>query len=659
MKKPVFGLLFLFILTTALLLRLYRLDLRPMHHDEANQAMKFGRLLEKGEYRYDRVDHHGPTLYYLSLPLTRIISGPKFAAVDESGLRLVPVLFGVGIILLLLLLTDALSKSAVFFAAIFAAISPLLVFYSRFYIQETLLVFFTVGAISSGWRYYRRPHPGWAVLGGFFLGMMYATKETSLIIFAALAGALLLTRITLSSPHSRREPTRGLGVTEKRTAHKKFWESRTLFQKGFGRRRQSNFIADEKSLLPNSGSMLPHACWATGAFLLTAVLFYSSFFTNPAGPVDSILSFKTYFSKAGDAGFHEHPWYYYLKMLVYSKYGSGPAWSEGFVLILALIGSAAAFKPKHAARAPYKPLRGKNSSGREIRHPQFDEKPKWVGKFSPVFLRFLFFYTLLTTAIFSLIPYKTPWNMLPFYIGMVMLAGAGAAVMLHGCAAHPANKERLPEQKSVSLNKSFGSPEPFFKRVLAAGGKSLLVLLLSAGVFNLWQQSLRANFKYYADNRNPYVYAQTVNDFKRLVSRVEAIAALHPRHHDMLIKVITGPYETWPLPWYLRAFKRVGYWREPAPALPLAGVPLIVASVDKDEKIRANLPDSYQVEYYGLRPGVLLIVYIRADIWEAFLKSISLASGGEGGFFEKSPPSTPQKTFVNLENVRCTPATAT
>jgi len=49
-------------LTAALALRLARLDVRPMHHDEANQAVKFGTLLEHGEYRYDAHDHHGPTL---------------------------------------------------------------------------------------------------------------------------------------------------------------------------------------------------------------------------------------------------------------------------------------------------------------------------------------------------------------------------------------------------------------------------------------------------------------------------------------------------------------------------------------------------------------------------------------------------------------------
>ena len=36
-------------LALGLALRLARLDVRPMHHDEANQAVKFGALLERGE----------------------------------------------------------------------------------------------------------------------------------------------------------------------------------------------------------------------------------------------------------------------------------------------------------------------------------------------------------------------------------------------------------------------------------------------------------------------------------------------------------------------------------------------------------------------------------------------------------------------------------
>ena len=68
MTKKAFRGLFLCAVLGALAFRVVRLDLRPMHADEANQAVKFGDLLERGQYRFDPQDHHGPTLYYLTLP---------------------------------------------------------------------------------------------------------------------------------------------------------------------------------------------------------------------------------------------------------------------------------------------------------------------------------------------------------------------------------------------------------------------------------------------------------------------------------------------------------------------------------------------------------------------------------------------------------------
>ena len=53
-------------------LRTSDLARRPMHADEANQAVKTGELLESGTYAFDPKDHHGPTLYYAALPIAWI-----------------------------------------------------------------------------------------------------------------------------------------------------------------------------------------------------------------------------------------------------------------------------------------------------------------------------------------------------------------------------------------------------------------------------------------------------------------------------------------------------------------------------------------------------------------------------------------------------------
>ncbi len=512
-KNALYG-LFLLAVLAALLFRLFQLDLRPMHHDEANQAVKFGILLEQGEYRYDRTEHHGPTLYYLSLPLAWIASGTSFSALSEVTLRLLPVIFGVGIILLLLLFKDGFSLEAAVFASFLTAVSPAMIFYSRFYIQETLLVFFLVGAVAASWRYTRTRSPYWAATSGFFFGMMFSTKETCIIAFGAMLAALFLAHFSL--------------------------------------KKQSQ----PKNTPPRPKISHLFIFLMTG--VLVSLLLYSSFFQNPKGILDSVLAFSNYFNRAESAGFHSHPVYYYLKMLAFSQYGNGPIWSEALILVLALIGGVAAFRP----------------------HPP--------GESSPFFIRFVTFYTLLATAAYSLIPYKTPWNMLPFYIGFILLAGHGSAFL-------------------VRISK---------KRVLQIA----VVLVICLGVFRLGIQSYSANFKYYADSRNPYVYAHTSPGFLNLVKRINELAPLHPDQNLMLVKVITEPDEAWPLPWYLRRFERVGYWQEVDEAGSLADVPLIVSSINKTSQLQPHLEDNHLLEYYELRPGILLALYIEQNLWDVFLQ---------------------------------------
>jgi uncharacterized protein (TIGR03663 family) len=509
-KKAAFSGLFLLAVCAAIVFRVVRLDLRPMHHDEANQAVKFGDLLERGEYRYDPIEHHGPSLYYFSLPFAWIGSGKSFADLDEVTLRLVPALFGVGIVLLLLFLKDGFSRSAILFSGIFVAVSPLMVFYSRFYIQETLLAFFLLGAIAASWRYHVDRTWVWAAATGLFIGLMYATKETCIIAFGALFVGLWLARIFTLVPVGKKLP-------------------------------------------------IAHAYIFVGSAFFVAFLLFSSFFQNPIGIVDSVHSFQNYIYKAGEAGFHSYPWPYYMKMLAFSRYGNGPVWSEAFILVLALIGCVAAFYP-----------------GTE-------------KKISPLFMRFIFFFTLLATAAYSLIPYKTPWNMIPFFIGIILLAGNGAAFL-------------------VDRSKNFGS-------------WGFILLILCAGIFHLGYQAYSANFRFHSDSRNPYVYAHTSADFLNLVQRVEDIARYHPRQKDMLIKVITFSDEAWPLPWYLRSFTRVGYWQEADGAGSVKDVPVVISSIAIAEKIQMKLQHTHQEEFFGLRPGILLAVHIRKDLWEKFMES--------------------------------------
>ena len=105
------------------------------------------------------------------------------------------------------------------------------------------------------------------------------------------------------------------------------------------------------------------------------------------------------------------------------------------------------------------------------------------------------------------------------------------------------------------------------------------------------------------------------------MTRVAGVSAVHPDRERMLVAVVAGPYEQWPLPWYLRRMERVGYWTSVAEVGPLDRMPFIVASSEFADAVDASLGDRYVSEYYGLRPGVLLTVFIERGLWDRFLGS--------------------------------------
>ena len=135
---------------------------------------------------------------------------------------------------------------------------------------------------------------------------------------------------------------------------------------------------------------------------------------------------------------------------------------------------------------------------------------------------------------------------------------------------------------------------------------------------HLGYQSYVANFSLPADPRNPLVYGHTSTAFLKLVNRVHEISKLRSDDDGLLIKVIEPKDDYWPLPWYLRSFERVGYWSE----IPdNADADMIIASPDLGARLDESLKDKYIIETHGLRPSVLLHVYIRQDLWEEFIRT--------------------------------------
>ena len=506
------ALVLLFAASAALLLRGPNLGLRPMHNDEGVNAVKFGVLLDRGEYRYDPHEYHGPSLHYATLAIARAAGFRNSSTLTDSALRLTPLVFGLGLILMLPLLRDGLGSKSLLCAGLFTAVSPAFIFYSQYFIHEMLLIFFTALAIAAGWRYWRSRHMAWAVLCGASIGLMHATKETFVFAIAAGVGALLANQA---------------------------W----------------NRWADASRGSFHSARLNPwHVVAGAVAWTVTASLLLSSFGSNWQGPLDSVRTYLPWLGRAGGASPHIHPWSFYLERLLFFRREAGPVWSEAAIGVLAIIGASAGFTRKGLESTC-------NTS----------------------FLRFAALFTLFLAAIYTLIPYKTPWCFLGFWHGAILLAGVGMMVLIHAAGNQ-------------------------LVRVAAIG----VLVVVSA---QLAWQGWAATSRYAADRRNPYVYAQTSSDIHRLIDKVVAVssAASHPEQTH--INVIGAEGDYWPLPWYLRAFTRVGWW-DALPSEPYAPIMIVSASLEAGlDAQRTHL----MIGYFELRPGVFMEVYVELELWKAFL----------------------------------------
>jgi uncharacterized protein (TIGR03663 family) len=309
----------LLVAAAAAAIRLPRLAQRPMHGDEAIHAQKFATLLQDGQYIYDPFEYHGPTLNYFTLIPAWLRGQHTYQAIDEWTVRLVPVAFGVGLVLLVLGVADGLGRAAALAVAVLTAISHAMVFYSRYYIQEMLLVFFTFALIVCGWRYVRSRRGAWAIAGAVMLAFMHATKETFVIAVAAIAAAAVLT-LFLSRRRAEKENKSGPLISKRR--------------------------------------LLVHLSLAALILVMVSAVLFSCAFRNPRGIVDSVLTFKTYLGRgAGHSTVHSHPWYYYLHILGWYRLDGGPLWTEALILLLGVIGLVAAFAKKGAGKADYGFLR--------------------------------------------------------------------------------------------------------------------------------------------------------------------------------------------------------------------------------------------------------------------------------------------------------------
>jgi uncharacterized protein (TIGR03663 family) len=179
-------------------------------------------------------------------------------------------------------------------------------------------------------------------------------------------------------------------------------------------------------------------------------------------------------------------------------------------------------------------------------------------------------------AAYSLVPYKTPWLLLNFIIPLAIAGG-------------------------YAINE--------FYRWNKGGEQRFVWVVIIAAVAFMGYQTIKLNFIHYDDENYVYVYGHTYREFLPMVDEIKRLGQQTGLKEDLDIAVLSPDY--WPLPWYLRDYKRVGYFGQPSPT----NSSLVIINTSQEPELLPTLGGRYaRINSYPLRPGVVLVLYARQDL---------------------------------------------
>jgi uncharacterized protein (TIGR03663 family) len=259
-----------------------------------------------------------------------------------------------------------------------------------------------------------------------------------------------------------------------------------------------------------------------------------------------------YARKGAENTMHIHPWYSYFAWIAGWHYSL----SEAPVLILAVAGVLVARRPQ----AP--------------------------------FVQFLAVYSITLAAVYSAVPYKTPWCAVSILYALALLAGISIAA-------------------------------------LASRRPAVAMLMAAAVVGSLAWQAWLGSVPHAADPRNPWVYAQSGAGAFAIRDRIEEFARAAPEGDSVSIDVYTTE-NFWPLPWYFRPYPNVRWFRR-VPVPGRAG-PIVLLSPDCEPELVRKLyegPPPGERELYvnlfpayvELRPQVEVRGYVAKSLWDRWERS--------------------------------------
>jgi len=175
---------FALLLVLALALRLWELSGRTMHYDEAIHLYYSWRLSNLEGFIHSPW-MHGPLQIDLVAAFLRLFGDTDFSA------RLVYALFGAILVVLPYFLRHWLGRSGALVTGLLLAISPSLLYFSRFGRNDILMAVFAVSLFALLWHYAHDPRRRYLFMASAVLALAFSAKESAYIL-AAIFGLLAL-----------------------------------------------------------------------------------------------------------------------------------------------------------------------------------------------------------------------------------------------------------------------------------------------------------------------------------------------------------------------------------------------------------------------------------------------------------------------------------
>jgi uncharacterized protein (TIGR03663 family) len=271
---------------------------------------------------------------------------------------------------------------------------------------------------------------------------------------------------------------------------------------------------------------------AAAAFLLLSVTLFTWLGSNWKALSALMQAVPNFISRAAGQGHQESIWYY-------ARLVTG-GWSGGLIFIVACGGLLLT-----------------------------------VRKRSPSPYALLAFYGLIVAVVYSLIPYKTPWLALNFWLPIALFAGLAFESLWQMAAKHPSLRGVI---------------------------RAACMLVAAVAAVLMVHDTRERVFVYSANEANPYAYAHTSEDLLGLAVEIDRLAHQNSITAPRIAVIASDP---WPLPWYLRRIAEVGFWR---PGQQPGKADFYITSTEAADEYKDQLKD-FRPEFFGVRPGVLIVLW--------------------------------------------------